>query len=110
MATLDQTAATVPEAAGPRRNLQLWQVIGLSIGLMAPSMAISINPQGAIPSVGRAIPLSFVIALVGALLVAYGFSRLSQHFHHSGSVIGLVGATLGSRAGLGSGWCPAGCS
>lgn len=91
-----------------RRNLRLWQVIGLSIGLMAPSMAISINPQGAIAAVGRAIPLSFVISMVGALLVAYGFSRLSQHFHNSGSVLGLVGATLGGRAGVVAGWCLAG--
>lgn len=71
-------------------------------------MAISINPQGAIDSVGRAIPLSFLISLVGALLVAYGFSRLSQHFHHSGSVLGLVGATLGARAGAVAAWCLAG--
>ncbi len=75
---------------------------------MAPSMAISINPQGAIAAVGRAIPLSFTIALVGALLVAYGFSRLSQHFHHSGSVLGLVGATLGPRAGVVAAWSLAG--
>lgn len=93
---------------GLRRNLRLWQVIGLSVGLMAPSMAISINPQGAIGAVGRAIPLSFAIALVGALLVAYGFARLSQHFHSSGSALGLVGATLGARAGVVAGWCLAG--
>ena len=40
--------------------------------------------------------------------MAYGFSRLSQHFHHSGSVLGLVGATLGARAGVVAGWCLAG--
>lgn len=91
-----------------RRNLKLWQVIGLSVGLMAPSMAISINPQGAIAAVGRAIPLSFLISMVGALLVAYGFSRLSQHFHNSGSVLGLVGATLGPRAGVVAAWCLSG--
>jgi amino acid transporter len=102
----DHTEA--PEAQGLRRNLKLWQVIGLSIGLMAPSMAISINPQGAIGAVGRAIPLSFLISMVGALLVAYGFSRLSQHFNNSGSVIGLVGATLGARTGVVAGWCLAG--
>jgi len=96
------------ERTGLRRNLKLWHVIGLSIGLMAPSMAISINPQGAIAAVGRAIPLSFTIAMAGALLVAYGFSRLSQHFHHSGSVLGLVGATLGPRAGVVAAWCLAG--
>jgi amino acid transporter len=105
---VDTRERPVGEAVELRRNLKLWQVIGLSIGLMAPSMAISINPQGAIASVGRAIPLSFVISMVGALLVAYGFARLSQHFNHSGSVLGLVGATLGARAGVVAGWCLAG--
>jgi amino acid transporter len=105
MAIDETTAAT---GTGLRRNLKLWQVIGLSIGLMAPSMAISINPQGAVGVVGRAIPLSFVISLVGALLVAYGFARLSQHFHNSGSVLGLVGATLGARVGVVAAWCLAG--
>ncbi len=105
---IDQQQAPTVEGSGLRRNLKLWQVIGLSIGLMAPSMAISINPQGAIAAVGRAIPLSFLIALIGALLVAYGFSRLSQHFNHSGSVLGLVGATLGARAGVIAAWCLAG--
>ena len=105
---VDQQRSPTEEGTGLRRNLKLWQVIGLSIGLMAPSMAISINPQGAIGTVGRAIPLSFLISLVGALLVAYGFSRLSQHYHHSGSVLGLVGATLGARAGAVAAWCLAG--
>lgn len=93
---------------GLRRRLKLWQVVGLSIGLMAPSMAISINPQGAISAVGRAIPLSFAIAMAGALLVAWGFARLSQHFHSPGSALGLVGATLGARPGVVAGWCLAG--
>jgi amino acid transporter len=107
--TQQQTSPAVTEGTGLRRNLKLWQVIGLSIGLMAPSMAISINPQGAVGVVGRAIPLSFLISMVGALLVAYGFARLSQHFHNSGSVIGLVGATLGARTGVVAGWALAGC-
>lgn len=105
---VDTTETTTSGSVELRRNLKLWQVIGLSVGLMAPSMAISINPQLAVSSVGRAIPLSFVISLVGALFVAYGFARLSQHFNHSGSVLGLVGATLGPRAGVVAGWCLAG--
>jgi amino acid transporter len=36
--------------------------------------------------------------------VAYTFVRLTQRFHHSGSVYGFVGATLGPRSGVISGW------
>lgn len=87
-----------------RRSLNVWQAVGLSVALMAPSMAANINPQGMIPSVGRAVPLAFLLAAVGVLLVAYGFVRLCQHFHHAGSVYGFVGATLGPRTGVVAGW------
>ena len=87
-----------------RRNLSVWEAIGISLALMAPSMAASINPQGTASYDGRAVPLAFTIAFVGVLLVAYTFVRLTQRFHHSGSVYGFVGATLGPRAGVISGW------
>jgi amino acid transporter len=86
------------------RNLSVWEAIGISLALMAPSMAASINPQGTATTVGRAVPIAFALAFVGVLLVAYTFVRLTQRFHHSGSVYGFVGATLGPRAGVISGW------
>ena len=85
-------------------KLGIWAAIGLSVGLMAPSMAANINPQGAEPFVGRAIPLAFLVAAVGILLVSYSIARLCQHFHHAGSVYGFVGATLGARPGVVAGW------
>jgi amino acid transporter len=91
-------------AAGLRRTLNVWQAVGLSVALMAPSMASNINPQASVPSVGRAVPLSFLLAAVGVLLVAYVFVRLCQYFNHSGSVYAFVGATLGPRAGVVAGW------
>jgi amino acid transporter len=83
-----------------RRELNIWEAIGISVALMAPSMAANINPQGTVGLVGRAIPLTFVLATVGVLLVSWTFVRLCQRFHHSGSVYGFVGATLGPRAGV----------
>ncbi|MFZ0171211.1 MAG: APC family permease [Acidimicrobiales bacterium] len=85
-------------------KLTIWAAIGLSVGLMAPSMAANINPQGAVSFVGRAIPLAFLVAAIGILLVSYSIARLCQHFHHAGSVYGFVGATLGARAGVVAGW------
>jgi amino acid transporter len=94
------------DAGGPRlrRELNIWETIGISVALMAPSMAANINPQGTVGVVGRAIPLTFVLATVGVLLVSWTFVRLTQRFHHSGSVYGFVGATLGPRAGVVAGW------
>jgi amino acid transporter len=98
------TASSAPEVSGLKRSLSVWAAVGLSVALMAPSMAANINPQGSVQSAGRAVPLTFLIAAVGVLLVAYSFVRLTQYFHHAGSVYSFVGATLGPRAGVVAGW------
>ncbi|MGO8684108.1 MAG: APC family permease [Thermoleophilia bacterium] len=97
---------TDPSGEGPRlrKELTIWAAIGISLALMAPSMAANINPQGSALSVGRAVPLAFLLATVGVLLVAYSFVRLCQIFHHAGSVYGFVGAILGPQAGVSAGW------
>jgi len=94
-------------AAQPRlrRNLGSWQVLAVSLGVTGLSLSANINPQGAVPSVGRAIPLAFAISFVAVLLLSYSFVKLSQHFNTAGSVFGFVGATLGARAGAVAGWC-----
>jgi len=99
-----QDSATKP---GLKRSLSVWQAVGLSLALMAPSMAANINPQGA-AGAGRAVPLAFLIAAVGVLFVAYTFVRLCQYYQHSGSVYAFVGATLGPRTGVIAGWGLAG--
>ncbi|MGC9961096.1 MAG: APC family permease [Acidimicrobiales bacterium] len=107
MATTSAVDGGAQATSGQSRlhgKLTIWAAIGLSVGLMAPSMAANINPQGAVPFVGRAIPLSFLVAAVGILLVSYSIARLCQHFHHAGSVYGFVGATLGVRPGVVAGW------
>ena len=91
-----------------RRQLSVWEAIGVSLALMAPSMAANINPQASATTVGRAVPLAFALAAVSVLLISYTFVRLCQRFNHSGSVYGFVGATLGSRAGVVSGWALSG--
>ncbi|HYB16612.1 MAG TPA: APC family permease [Streptosporangiaceae bacterium] len=97
-------AATPSGDPGLKRSLSIWAAVGLSVALMAPSMAANINPQASATTAGRAVPLTFLIAAIGVLLVAYSFVRLCQYFHHSGSVYAFVGATLGPRAGVVSGW------
>lgn len=96
-----------PPAPGLKRSLSVWQAVGLSLALMAPSMAANINPQGA-AGAGRAVPLAFLIAAVGVLLIAYTFVRLTQYYRHAGSAYAFVGATLGPRAGVIAGWGLAG--
>ena len=91
------------ERSGLRRNLSVWQAVGLSVALMAPSMAANINPQPTVAQVGRGVPLAFLLAAVGVLLVGWGFVRMCQYYQHAGSVYAFVGLTLGPRTGVVSG-------
>jgi amino acid transporter len=92
------------EAGGLRRELHFWEAIALSVGIMAPTAAMALNGVGVSALIGRAVPLAFILASVGVMLVAYAFWRLSAHFSHAGSVYAFSGATLGPRAGFFSGW------
>ncbi|MDX6358768.1 MAG: hypothetical protein QOH37_1822 [Nocardioidaceae bacterium] len=91
--------APVRESTSLRRSLSVWQAVGISVALMAPSMAANINPQGTAGLVGRATPLAFFLAAIAVLLIAYVFVRLCQYYRHAGSVYVFAGATLGARAG-----------
>src|SRR5260370_39696755 len=59
---------------GLKRSLSVWQAVGLSLALMAPSMAANINPQGAIGA-GRAGPRAVLIAAGGGAVVGETVAR-----------------------------------
>lgn len=83
-----------------RRPLRLWEALALSVGLMGPTLAMSLNGIGVAGLVSNAVPLVFLLGFIGVILVGYGFWRLTQHFNHAGSVYALAGVTLGPRAGF----------
>jgi amino acid transporter len=87
-----------------KRTLTVFAVLGVAVATGGPSIGVALNPQGGAGIVGRAVPLTLVVATIGVMFVWYGFIRLSQHFNHSGSAFALVGATLGPRAGVVAGW------
>jgi amino acid transporter len=87
-----------------RRQIGFLGTISLSIGVMAPTLAMSATGSQASKLIGRAAPLAFAFAAVGVAFVAYGFVRLSSHFSHAGSVYAFTGLSLGPRAGFFSGW------
>jgi len=76
----------------------------VSVGVMAPTLAMSVTGVAAAATLGRAAPLAFAVAALGVGLVAYGFVRLAGEFSHAGSVYAFVGNTLGPRAGFLAGW------
>ncbi len=84
----------------PPRKLRLWEALALSVGLMGPTLAMALNGAGVAATVGKAVPLVFLLGLIGVAFVAYGFVRLTRHFNHAGSVYALAGVSLGPRAGF----------
>lgn len=93
-------------AAGTRlrRQLRGWETVSVSIGVMAPTLAMSITGGATAALLGRAATLAFVLAAVGVALVASGFVQLSARYSHAGSVYAFVGRTLGPRPGFLAGW------
>lgn len=99
-------------AAGPRpvRDGLSRGVLGLpsalvmSVATMAPAAAIFFNtiPQAGI--VGSAIPLTYVIGFVLALLVAHQVAALAAEMPGSGSFYTFVARGLGARPGFITGW------
>jgi amino acid transporter len=87
-----------------RRELGFLGALALSIGIMAPTGALSINGVPTAGLVGKGVPVAFVFASIAILPVAYGFIRLSQHISHAGSVYAFCGITIGPRAGFLGGW------
>ena len=85
----------VPGADGLKRSLSVWAAVGLSVALMAPSMAANINPQASAQTAGRAVPLTFLIAAVGVLLVAGWHARARHRFR--GPASGAPGAEAQAR-------------
>jgi amino acid transporter len=90
--------------AGLRRQLSTLQTVSISVGVMAPTLAMSITGVAPAGLIGRAAPLAYVTAALGVGLVAYGFVRLSSVVAHAGSVYGFVGRALGPGAGFVAGW------
>src|SRR5215211_43660 len=104
MSTLMTTPARPHARSALRRQLNLFGTVAVSIGVMAPTLAMSVTGVEPARLLGRAAPLAFVFAAIGVGLVAYGFVRLSGEFAHAGSVYGFVGHAFGPRAGFFCGW------
>jgi amino acid transporter len=97
-------SSAASRAAGLRRRLGPLGALAISIGVMAPTLAMSITGIQAARLLGRAAPLAYVVAALGVMLVAYGFVRLSAEVASAGSVYAFVGHAAGPRAGFVCGW------
>jgi amino acid transporter len=98
-------AVTTAERSAPlRRELRIWEGIGLSVAGASPALAMAFSGPGVAGLVGRAAALSFLIAAVTCIFIGYAFMLLARKYNSAGSVYGFVGASLGPRSGFFAGW------
>lgn len=85
-------------------SLGLPQALVMSIATMAPIAAIFFNTIPASGAAGAAMPLSFLLGLVAALLVANAIVRFSRELSSAGSLYTYVSHGLGTSVGFFAGW------
>jgi amino acid transporter len=93
-----------PRPAHLRRELHIWEAIGLSVAGASPALAMAFSGPGVAALVGRAAALSFLFAAVTCIFIGYAFMLLARRYNSAGSVYGFVGASLGPRSGFFAGW------
>jgi amino acid transporter len=95
------------DAAEPRLKPNALGVVGaaaMSLGVMAPSSGMFFTPSVIAGHAGPAVPLVYVISLVGALFVVNTIVEFSRRLTHAGSFYGFNTAGLNPTVGFMSGW------
>jgi amino acid transporter len=93
------------EHAGLRAGaLGLIDCIGQSVANIGPTLTPALNIALVAGLAGNGSWLSFLVATVGMLFVAFNISTLSRRHTLSGSYFIYIGRTAGPLAGLVSGW------
>lgn len=88
-----------------KRNLGLLEAIGLSLSVIAPTMAMALNVSMAVGVAGVAAPLGFAVGTVMVVIVGLAFVFFSGRVSRTGSAYAYIGETFGPKAGFLAGWC-----
>jgi amino acid transporter len=83
---LAQPAGVAPSAQAPRERISLWAAVSIGIGGMIGAGIFSI--LGVVAQVsGAALPLSFVVGGIVALLATYSYARLGARYPTAGGAV-----------------------
>jgi amino acid transporter len=87
-----------------KRHLNLPETVAMSVALMAPTTGMVFVTPFLAQRAGYDVPLSFVVSLLGVMIIGYCFGRLGRRYAHAGSAYGLTKDTLGAGMGAVAGW------
>jgi amino acid transporter len=84
--------------------LTTLEAMVVSMGFMAPSVAMFFNTPFIAQFAGAAMPLSMMLSFAAVLLVALGFSQLARRTASAGSVYAFVSNAINPRTGFMGMW------
>jgi amino acid transporter len=87
-----------------RRQLGLAEAAGLSLSIVAPTMAMAFNVTLVVGAAGQAAPLAFAIGTLLLALVGLSFVAFAKRESAAGSAQAYIGRHFGPRAGFLAGW------
>ncbi|PJI07495.1 MULTISPECIES: APC family permease [Clostridium] len=85
-------------------NLSIIETIALSVAIIAPTAAMSINVSLMAGSASFSVPLIFLVSTVVVGLVSFSIIKFNHYFSSAGSLYTFAGKALGKRAGFITGW------
>lgn len=80
-------------------------IVVLSVVLMGPAISLFFNTPVMASTAGAAVPLAFILSMIGILFTAWTVAQYGRKIATAGSFYGFVVRSGGKRAGFLTGWC-----
>jgi amino acid transporter len=87
-----------------KRNLTVWDAVVMSAAFMGPAVSMYFNTGYAAGFAGAAMPVSFVISMVIAIILAKTIGEFSKVAPSAGAFYVFASKGIGPRSGFMSGW------
>ncbi|MCR3761307.1 APC family permease [Clostridium felsineum] len=85
-------------------NLSIIETIALSVAIIAPTAAMSVNVSLMAETASFSAPLIFFISMIVVGLVSYSVIKFNHYFSSAGSLYTFTQKALGNRFGFLTGW------
>lgn len=87
-----------------KNQLGFLEVVALSVAIIAPTFASSMNFGMIVSDAGYSIELVLIISIIALIFVAFAFVGFGKEFASAGSAYTYIEAGLGKKVGTISGW------
>ena len=87
-----------------KNHLNIIETVALSVAIIAPTAAMSLNISLMAKTASFSSPLIFLISMIVVGLVAYSIIKFNQYLSSSGSLYTFTKESLGKKMGFTAGW------